>query len=270
MPQQQVAVSDAPDVPAEPFAADRFAFLFDVDGTLIDIAATPQAVHVPPDLLRNLDRLNTLSGGATALVSGRPIADLTHLFAPLAIALIGGHGAEFRVRSGNVMVVRQSTPPLDETIRKRIAEFKAIDPRLIIEDKGYSIAVHYRLAPDKEQLVLDAIAALDAQIVARQIEVLRGKAVVELKRKGLNKGTGVRALMAQPPFQGRRPVYVGDDVTDEDAFAVMPEFDGVPISVGRTVKGIAHRFDDPAQVREWIADLCRINDGPSGGPSDAA
>jgi trehalose 6-phosphate phosphatase len=91
-------------------------------------------------------------------------------------------------------------------------------------------------------------------------EVLHGKAVVEIKRVGVDKGSAIRRLMSHPPFAGRCPVFIGDDVTDEDAFAVMPEFDGVAISVGRTVGGAKRHFETPAEVRRWIEQICRLGD----------
>lgn len=244
------------------FPLDRFAFLFDVDGTLLDIAPTPQAVRIPPTLRHDLDRLSALTGGATALVSGRSLADLDHLFGPLHLAMVGGHGAEIRVwRRGQPE--QSNEQPLNEWIRRQIADIKAAIPEIIVEDKGYSIALHFRLAPQHERAVLDAVAALDTQFAAQQVEVLHGKAVVEIKRAGINKGSGIRTLMAQSPFKSRRPIFVGDDITDEDAFAAMPEFDGVAISVGRDVAGVRYRFDDPAAVRRWIAHLRKTQGRPA-------
>jgi len=233
-----------------------FAFLLDVDGTLLDIAPTPQSVRVPDTLPRHLQQLAALTGGATALVSGRPLRDLDRLFGPLPLALIGGHGAELRVWRGGA-AEEQRAAPLDEWIRQRCSEVAATDKNILIEDKGYSIALHYRLAPECEQAVTDSADAILEQAPEGELEILHGKAVVEIKRAGLNKGSGIRRLMAQAPFAGRRPVYVGDDVTDEDAFAVMPEFRGLALSVGRTVSGAERRFETPEDVRQWIARICR-------------
>ena len=233
-----------------------FAFLLDVDGTLLDITPTPQSVQVPDSLPRHLQALAALTGGATALVSGRPLRDLDRLFGPVQLALVGGHGAELRVwRNGAAQ--EQRAAPLDAWIRQQCSEAAAADKNILIEDKGYSIALHYRLAPEWEQAVKDAAEAILKQAPKGELEILHGKAVVEIKRAGLNKGSGIRRLMAQAPFSGRRPVFVGDDVTDEDAFAVMPEFEGVALSVGRTVSGADRRFETPEDVRQWIARICR-------------
>jgi len=233
-----------------------FAVLLDVDGTLLDIAPTPQSVHVPESLPRHLQQLAALTSGATALVSGRPLPDLDRLFGPLQLALVGGHGAELRIwRNGSPEELRAS--PLAEWIRQRCADVGTASKKILIEDKGYSIALHYRLAPDYEQAIKNAADAIHKQAPDGELDILHGKAVVEIKRAGLNKGTGIRRLMTHVPFAGRRPVYIGDDITDEDAFAVMPEFNGVALSVGRSVKGAERRFEAPEDVRQWIAQICR-------------
>jgi trehalose 6-phosphate phosphatase len=240
----------------EPFDVTIFAFLFDVDGTLIDIAPTPQSVKVPASLRRNLQQLGRLTKGATALVSGRPLSELDRLFGQLGLSLVGGHGAEVRLsRQGSTE--EQRTPALPDWVRQRCAQIAALSNKVLIEDKGYSIAIHYRRVPEQEQPIHAAVAAIVAEDPAGDLDVLHGKAVVEIKRAGLNKGSGIRALMMHAPFAGRRPVFVGDDVTDEDAFAAMPEFDGIAFSVGRSVVGAKRRFESPAEVRRWIAHMCQ-------------
>jgi trehalose 6-phosphate phosphatase len=252
---------NAAHAPVELFDPRRFAFLLDVDGTLVEIAPTPRSVQVPPSLRRDLERLATLTDGATALVSGRSLDELDRLFGPLQLTMVGGHGAEIRFwRDGHANV--QSAPPLGTSLRARLAAIEAIDSRLIVEDKGYSVALHYRRAPEREAAVRKAVAALEPEISAQDLEILDGKAVIEIKRPDIDKGTGVRALLAQAPFLRRRPVYIGDDITDEDAFAVLPEFDGIAISVGRSIVGVTRRFDGPPAVRRWIAELLSSHDRP--------
>jgi len=180
---------------------------------------------------------------------------LDQLFGPLGLNLAGGHGAELRRwHDGSAEELRAA--PLDSWIRNQGVEIAAAHGDLLIEDKGYSIAIHYRLAPEQETAVRDAAAAILADAPAGTLELLHGKAVVEIKRAGFNKGTAVRVLMSHAPFAGRRPIFVGDDVTDEDAFAVMPEFDGIALTVGRTTADAARRFESPAEVRRWIEQLC--------------
>ena len=240
----------------EEFDVTTHAFLFDVDGTLIDIAPTPQAVVVPAALRRNLGHLNTLAADAVALVSGRPLRDLDRLFAPLELTAIGGHGAEIR-RHYHGGIEQLGVPPIEESLRQKLAQIASVSDNVLLEDKGYSIAIHYRLAPDLESSIIAAVTALCAQAPEKEFEVLHGKCVVEVKRAGIDKGTGIRTLMQHPPFRGRRPIYIGDDITDEHAFAVLPEFNGIAISVGRAIPGAAHRFDTPDEVRQWIAAICR-------------
>lgn len=239
----------------EHFDVDRFAFLFDVDGTLIDIAPTPDAVQVPVTLRHNLDRLKKLAGGAVALVSGRSLADLDFLFAPIKLTAVGGHGAEMRLHL-NGTSEQHSVPALDADIKQQLGLIAAESDKILLEDKGYSVALHYRLIPDRQQAIEDAVAAIFATAPPHEVEILHGKFVIEVKRAGFNKGTAVRTLMQKEPFMSRRPIFIGDDITDEDAFAVVHELDGIAISVGRLVKGVERRFEAPADVRRWVEDIC--------------
>jgi trehalose 6-phosphate phosphatase len=149
--------------------------------------------------------------------------------------------------------------PLDDDLKQRFAHIARLDPEIIIEDKGYSIAIHYRLAPDKRRAIDDAINTIIDDLPPGWVEMLLGKSVVEIKKLGFNKGTAIRELMSHPPFAGRRPVFVGDDTTDETAFAVMPEFDGLAVSVGRMVPGVAKRFETPSDVRRWLERIAKSN-----------
>jgi trehalose 6-phosphate phosphatase len=234
----------------------RFAILLDVDGTILDLAPTPREVWVPHSLRDTLAQLWDRTGGATAFVSGRPVNELDLIFTPLQLPAVGGHGAEMRVTAG-AAATQPRIPPLESRIKRKFAEIAEVGPGIIIEDKGYSLALHYRLAPDKEDLVLRAVAAICASLPENQIELLPGKSMVEIKQVGFNKASGVRELMAYPPFAGRRPLFIGDDVTDETVFAMLPEINGLPIVVGRNVPGVDYCFDSPEQVREWLDRLAR-------------
>jgi trehalose 6-phosphate phosphatase len=226
------------------------AVLLDVDGTLLDIAPTPGEVYVPPQLKRALKRLSEQTAGATAFVSGRPLAQLDRLFAPLRLAAVAGHGAELRV-DGKQHPSRYDAP-IGSDLRGQFAAFAKTLDGIILEDKGYSLALHYRLAPQHAATVRDAVAAACAPYPSSTIEVLPGKEVIEVKASAFNKGTGIRELMKHPPFRGRRPVFIGDDITDEAAFAVMPEFDGFGYSVGHELSGLAGSFPKPHDVRQWL------------------
>lgn len=234
---------------------DRLAILLDVDGSILDLAPTPQAVRVPPALPKVLARLSRRVDGALAFVSGRKIDDLDRLFAPLQLPAIGGHGAELRL-NGRAPRDPRRTSPLDPTLKRQLAGITTVAPGVLAEDKGYSLALHYRLAPEHEAFVRDAAAAVCADQPTGLVELLPGKLMVEIKPVGFNKASAVRELMTHRPFTGRRPVFIGDDVTDQAVFALMPDFDGVAISVGK-MPGMEYHFDRPASVRDWLAELSR-------------
>jgi trehalose 6-phosphate phosphatase len=230
------------------------AVLLDVDGTILDIAPTPLEVVVPPELTVALERLSTRTGGALAFVSGRPLAELDLFFQPLKLPAIAGHGAELRLADGSV---RRASTFLDPRLKAELAAIADDKPGVVVEDKKWSIALHYRLVPHLGHEVRDEVAAVCARFPSTAIEILPGKSVVEVKQPSFNKGTAVRELMQHAPFSGRRPIFIGDDVTDEAAFEVMPEFNGVGFSVGREVQGIAGMFETPGDVRRWIAEMVR-------------
>jgi trehalose 6-phosphate phosphatase len=242
--------------PAQPSVFEHpdpktIAVLLDVDGTLIELAATPQAVHVPPSLKHTLAVLRDLLGGALALVSGRPLADLDDIFDPLRVALVGGHGAEMRLKPRGE-VERTRVPPMDDHLRRRLVAIAADTEGVLAEDKGYSLALHYRLAPQAERYVHDEILRACAAFPDVPAEVLPGKSMFEVKPPAFNKGMAVRELMRKEPFAGRRPIVLGDDVTDESVFAVLPEFDGIGYSVGRRFPNTKGVFATPREVRHWL------------------
>ena len=229
------------------------ALLLDVDGTLIEIAATPQAVRVPPSLKHTLSRLRDALDGALCLVSGRPIADLDNLFAPLQVAIVGGHGAE--IRTSPTGEIAGAAAGLSQELREQLLAIATETPGLIAEEKGHSVALHYRLVPEQETTVRARIDATCERWAGDTVEVLPGKSVFEIKPRTFNKGVAIRTIMQDSPFQGRRPVFLGDDVTDESAFRVMPEFNGLGFSVGRTLPGTQGFFATPREVRHWLYEL---------------
>lgn len=234
----------------------RCALLFDIDGTLIDLAPTPDAVHVPSDLRRTLQRLYDMTGGALALVSGRNLGNIDTIFHPLWLPAVGAHGAEIRFsRDGAPMRVDAK---LGNSLKSRFAAIADLDPGILLEDKGHSLAIHYRLAPKCQDAIYKAITAIRADLPAAPIEVLAGKCVVEIKPSGFSKATAVRALMARAPFAGRHPVFLGDDVTDDTVFAIMPDLGGTAFSVGRRIPGLDGYFPAAADVRAWLSDLIEV------------
>jgi len=236
----------------------KCALLLDVDGTIVDIAPTPDAVRVPASLKAALARLVAATDGAVALVSGRMLADLDRLFAPLRLAAVGGHGAELRLLDGAAGRARQP-PRLDAELARRLAALAV--GGVVKEDKGSSIALHYRQAPERERPVREAVARICAERWPTPVEILPGKAVVEIKAAGFSKATGVRELMTHAPFAGRRPIFIGDDATDESVFAIMPDLDGIAFSVGRGVAGVAGCFAAPARVRAWLDRIAPVDAG---------
>jgi trehalose 6-phosphate phosphatase len=237
-----------------PIDVGRVAILLDVDGTILDVAATPQSVVVPASLLHTLDKLHAQTGGALALVSGRLIENIDELFAPLKLPCVGGHGVEMRI-SGSTPVHRRHSD-LSPLLKKQVMGAVAVDPRIIVEDKGSSLAVHYRLAPGQGPLIKNKIAAILDRAPAEGLEMLCGKAVIEVKPLSFNKGVAVRELMKGPPFAQRTPLFIGDDVTDESVFAALPALGGHGYSVGREVAGVEGTFGGPQDVRDWLRDLC--------------
>jgi trehalose 6-phosphate phosphatase len=230
------------------------AILLDIDGTLLDLMPTPREVWVPPGLVTTLNGLYKRTEGALALVSGRSLNDIDLIFAPDQFPAVGGHGAEMRIEADSEAVAAHA-PPLDKELKRRLAAIARLSPGILLEDKGYSLALHYRLAPHAEKAIYAAVSLIRADLPDAPIEVLPGKSVCEIKHSGFSKASGVRELMAHAPFKGRRPLFIGDDVTDESVFAIMPDLDGVAFSVGRRARGVAGHFDAPSDVREFLAHL---------------
>ena len=233
------------------------AVLLDIDGTLLDLAPTPREVWVPPGLAKTLSQLHEMTSGALALVSGRSLNDIDLIFAPEQFPAVGGHGAEMRI-SADSEAVAVHAPPMDKELKRRLAAIAKLSPGILLEDKGYSLALHYRLAPHAEKAIYEAVSLIRADLPDAPIEVLPGKCVCEIKHSGFTKATGVRELMAHEPFRGRRPIFIGDDVTDESVFAIMPDFDGLAFSVGRRAQRVAGHFDEPRDVRAWLAHLVDV------------
>jgi trehalose 6-phosphate phosphatase len=239
----------------EPGDLANIALLLDVDGTILDAAMTPDSVVVPESLRASLGKLHAMSCGALALVSGRLIRDLDVLFAPLRLPSIGGHGAEMRRVGGEAPQTRHRAA-IDEELRNLIAALASSGPGVILEDKGSSLAVHYRLAPQMKDSLESQIARIVACFDAQDLEVMHGKAVFEIKPAVFSKGAAVRELMKLPPFSHRKPLFFGDDTTDESVFNLLLELGGTGYSVERFIPGANGTFDSPKHVRDWLADLC--------------
>ncbi len=226
-------------------AVERPAFLLDLDGTLIEIAPTPDAVIVPPMLPGLLRRLRARHRDAVAIITGRPIEAVDALLGDAPFAVAGEHGAAIRPGPG-CPVARETLPVLPEDELARAAALAARFPGALVERKAHGVALHYRLAPEAEQALREAAEAMVAACPG--FALLSGSKVWEVRPAGIHKGTALRALMAAPPFAGRVPVFVGDDVTDEDAIAAAVALGGA----GLRVRDDAGEFTTPEDVRAWL------------------
>lgn len=244
---------DKPNIVESPPVPDlsRSAILLDIDGSILDIAPSPRQVSVPAELRQTLVRLGELTGGALALVSGRTVNDIDLIFAPLRLPAIGVHGAEMRI-SGEAEVQARA-PRLSKALKRKLSAIPEFVPGILVEDKGYSLALHYRLAPEKGPELFDAVTRICAQAPAEPAEILQGKLVVDVKPTGVNKGIAVSDLMQHAPFAGRRPIFIGDDTTDLPVFSTIPQFGGQAYSVGGIVAKVDGHFDRPKSVRVWLA-----------------
>jgi len=243
---------------APPLSILQDAALFlDFDGTLVELAESPAAIAVPAGLPALLERLSRFLSGRLAIISGRAVGDLDgHLRFP-GVALAGSHGLEIRQADGRQAAL--APPAALADAREEIHGFARGAPGLLVEEKPVSIAIHYRQAPEREEGVI----AFLSEIAARTgLGVQRGKMVAELRMTGPDKGDALRALMAEPAFAGANPVFVGDDLTDEDAFAAAAQMGGTGILVGPPRPSAARwRLDDVAAVARWLGEA-------SGGEND--
>lgn len=232
----------------------RHALFLDVDGTLLDLAERPDAVVVPDGLIETLAALHQRYDGAVALLSGRALTMLDARFAPLRLPGAGLHGLEVRFADAGILRY-----PVDRAglarLRAAGAAIEREQPGLLIEDKGASLALHYRLAPALANYARRKAAALVAQLGPRFM-LQPGDHVVEIRPAGMDKGRALAALMAAPPFHGRRPIAVGDDYTDEYAIEAAQRLGGCGVVVGaRRPTSARYALIDPSDVRRWLHGL---------------
>ena len=236
-------------------ALSGIALFLDVDGTLLEIAARPQAVSVPDELRELLRGLFLDSGGAVALVSGRAIKDLDALFAPLVLPSAGLHGFERRSASGVYRRLPSPSAAALESAREAMMQLARRHTGLLVEDKRFALALHYRNAPHLGDTVVETMQEL-ATRVEPDLELQRGKMVVELRPAGATKAHGVAAFLAEAPFAGRLPIFIGDDLTDEPAFELVNQREGLSVVVNAARPSAARtRLKDVAAVRDWLAQL---------------
>jgi trehalose 6-phosphate phosphatase len=231
-----------------PPVSENTALFLDIDGTLLDLARTPDRVKVPRDLLKALEQLSHALSGAFAFVSGRSLESVDKLFSPFKPAAIGAHGGEIRGLDGQV--ARSSALP--DSIREVFTGLAENIPGLLLEDKKCALALHYRLAPEARPVLTSAMEKHARLFESEKIHILHGKAVIEARPLGVDKGTAVVALARQKPFAGRAILFGGDDTTDLDVFRILPDLGGRGFSVGRHFPGAEHVFESPRAVRQWL------------------
>lgn len=229
--------------PGVPEIEADWALFLDLDGTLLDLAPTPDAVVVPERLPRLLSRISAGLGGALAIVTGRARETADRLLAPFVAPGGFGHGSELRDAAGGLHDA-ELTPPAFWA--EELAAFAAAHPGLLLERKPHGLALHFRAVPELAPLVRGAMQALVAPVV-KDFTLLPAHMAFEIRPCTATKSRPVIALMAAPPFLGRRPVFVGDDVTDEDGMEAARHFGGFGLHVGRDFTG------GPAEVHGWLA-----------------
>ena len=237
-------------LPLPPALDPRQALFLDFDGTLVEIAAAPDRVMVARALPWLLSALAVRLAGAVAVISGRPLDELAQLLDPFAGPLVGMHGLERRTADG--MLVRAPLPAGLGRARALLADFVAVRPHLLLEDKGSGLALHYRRAPVTASACRNA-ALRAAALAGDAFELIEGKMVVELRPHEAHKGRAIVALLAEPPFHGRLPVFIGDVRTDEDGFVVVNDMGGLSVQVGRYADTAArYGIPDVDGVLAWL------------------
>ncbi len=226
------------------------ALFIDFDGTLVEYATSPAAVEVAPDLPQRLNATLTFLDGAAAIVSGRALDDLCRRLAPFAGTIVGQHGLECRRPDGSI--TRWPAEPALESVRALLADFAAQHDGALLEDKGRTVALHYRDAPHLATLCRDA-ACFAVDISRGAFEAMSGHMIVELVPRGAGKGGAIAALMATAPFHGRQPVFIGDDTGDEEGFAVVNHLGGVSILVGDRPTAAIYRLATVGAVMGWLS-----------------
>lgn len=235
-----------------PAASKNWALFLDIDGTLLDLAPTPDAVVVPPGLLPVLESVFDALDGAAAFVSGRPIEWIDRLFRPLSWPAAGQHGAEIRLTRHDAVQSTVEVPDLSE-LRARATTIARSIPGVLVEDKSFGLALHYRNVPEQGPALHRRVEAMLRELKS-DLQLLPGKMVIEIKAVAAWKERAVEIFMEVEPFRGRVPVVIGDDTTDEGAFRAAQRRGGYAIQVGpgKSTVATAH-IQSPAAVRAWLA-----------------
>jgi trehalose 6-phosphate phosphatase len=238
---------------------EQTAFFFDFDGTLVELAPTPDGVLVRPDMLALLRELRRVTHGAVAIVSGRGIDSIDAFLGMPDLPVAGLHGAERRDANGDTQRVGFNDQRLLH-MEQVLAEVVRTHPGMLLEIKGASLALHYRNAPEREPEARSATERLAADFADAYV-LQPGKMVYEIKPKDVDKGRALRAFLDEPPFAGRRPVFAGDDLTDEKGFAVVNTQGGLSIKVGGGDTIAQTRVDSVEALLGWLASLVAAMQG---------
>ena len=231
----------------------EWALFIDIDGTLIDLAPTPTGIEIPADLPSQLLAVSQRSNGAMALVTGRSIEAVDAMFSPYQFVMAGMHGSEIRDVSGRIRRKQIDKSSLDPA-RSELGKLAGQWPGLIVEDKNLAIAVHYRQASEAESAVRSKMSAIHSML-GEDWKLQNGKMVVELHPSGSDKGTAISDFMGHQPFKGKKPLVIGDDLTDEAMFHYANGCGGRSVRVGDSLYVSAAEFKvgSAHDVRRWVA-----------------
>lgn len=234
-------------------SAPRLALFTDFDGTLVDLAETPDGISVPEGLTEELDAAAERFGHALAVVTGRRIADIDLYLGEPSFAVAGSHGAERRRADGSLVIPTEDVLAGAEAIAERLQPFVEAHDGLLLEVKDAAVALHFRQAPELEEASADAIRGAASEVGG--FSVIAGKLVFEARPSGIDKGEAIRAFMQEAPFLGRLPIFIGDDLTDEDGFRAVQDLGGVGIKLGPGDTTARLRIADVAAAHALIRGL---------------
>ena len=233
-----------------PLDPNRTAIFLDVDGTLLEIVNDPASVVAEPHLVELLVSIESRLNGALALVSGRTLDEIDRIFSPARFTAAGAHGTEMRLPSGDVESA--IAKPLPRSATTALESFTTANPGLLVEIKDSGAALHYRQAPDYEAVARQLVESLLVEL-GDEYRLIGGKMVFEIAPRCRDKGVAIRNFMADPVFAGREPVFLGDDVTDEDGFAVINDLGGISVRVGDARDTAAlYSMPDTVSVLGWL------------------
>lgn len=242
--------------PLSEIAPDLDCLFLDFDGTLVEFAEHPDQVDVPPQLQSDVTRLFNLFGGALAVVSGRRVNDIDRFLAPLLLPVAGVHGLMRRDAAGRLHQARYDEASLG-ALASRLQKFVDVNTGLLLERKPGSIALHYRRRPEMASACTAAIHSALETIgpAAGSYNIMAGKMVIEARASASTKAVAIAEFMTEPPFSGRRPIFAGDDITDEDGFIEINARGGISIKVGDGETEAACRVRDIAAFRQWLQSI---------------